>query len=100
MTNLPAPDCPTYCLYGTNKPTELWYEYNNGLFEQPTTIHYDPQGDGVVPLASLQKCLEKNPVACRTFDLVSHGDLVKDPEFFLEVSSILAGTASGGCPAQ
>ena len=72
IANMPAPGVPTYCLYGTNKETELWYEYGNGLFEQPTTIHYETAGDGVVPLASLQKCQEFNPVDTKEFDLLSH----------------------------
>jgi hypothetical protein len=98
-----------YCLYGTNKKTELFYEYADGLDYQPTMIHYEDGGDGVVPLQSLLKCLEMGPVASRSFNLVGHGgefipnwslpsrrlipacptDLVRDPFFFEEVMKIL-----------
>jgi len=91
LTELPNPNVPIYCLYGTNKQTELWYEYGNGLNEQPTVIHYEQEGDGVVPIQSLKKCLSMNPVSTRTFNLISHGDLVKDPFFFNEVMNILNG---------
>lgn len=60
-------------MYGTNKQTELWYEYGNGLAYQPTTIHYEQEGDGVVPIQSLKKCEEMNPILSREFNLVSHG---------------------------
>jgi len=94
LTELPNPNVPIYCLYGTNKQTELWYEYGNGLNEQPTVIHYEQEGDGVVPIQSLKKCLSMNPVSTRTFNLVSHGDLVKDPLFFNEVMHIMTGSSS------
>ena len=75
LQSLPNPNVPIYCLYGTNKQTELYYEYDNGLSEQPTTIHYDQGGDGVVPIQSLRKCLSMNPVSSREFNLVSHGGM-------------------------
>mmetsp|Transcript_98577 Transcript_98577/g.147763 ORF Transcript_98577/g.147763 Transcript_98577/m.147763 type:complete len:431 (+) Transcript_98577:2-1294(+) len=94
LSTLPNPNVPIYCLYGTNKQTELYYEYKNGLGEQPTTIHYEQTGDGVVPLQSLQKCLSMNPVLSREFNLVGHGDLVKDPLFFNQVMNIVTGNLS------
>ena len=51
----------------------MWYEYGDGLDNPPTEIHYETGGDGVVPLQSLLKCLDMNPVASRSFNLVSHG---------------------------
>jgi len=94
LDSLPNPNVPVYCLYGTNKQTELWYEYGNGLAYQPTTIHYEQEGDGVVPIQSLKKCEEMNPILSREFNLVSHGDLIKDPFFFNQVMEIVTGTAT------
>merc|ERR1711879_1049856 len=79
LSTLPNPNVPIYCLYGTNKQTEIYYEHT---------------GDGVVPLQSLQKCLSMNPVLSREFNLVGHGDLVKDPLFFNQVMNIVTGNLS------
>eukprot|EP00339_Tiarina_fusa_P022426 CAMPEP_0117062272 /NCGR_PEP_ID=MMETSP0472-20121206/43379_1 /TAXON_ID=693140 ORGANISM="Tiarina fusus, Strain LIS" /NCGR_SAMPLE_ID=MMETSP0472 /ASSEMBLY_ACC=CAM_ASM_000603 /LENGTH=358 /DNA_ID=CAMNT_0004781329 /DNA_START=76 /DNA_END=1153 /DNA_ORIENTATION=+ len=49
LENLPSPNVPTYCLYGTNTETEIFYDYGNGLDAQPTKIYYEKSGDGVVP---------------------------------------------------
>jgi len=94
LATLPNPNVPVYCLYGTNKQTELWYEYADGLSSPPTTIHYDQGGDGVVPIQSLQKCQDMNPVLSREFNLLSHGDLIKDPVFFRQVLCIVTGEVS------
>ena len=75
VANMPNPNVPIYCIYGTNKETELWYEYGNGLNDQPTVIHYETAGDGVVPLASLQKCSSFNPVETKEFNLLGHSGL-------------------------
>jgi len=91
LSALPNPNVPTYCLYGTNVDTEISYEYANGLNEQPTTIFYERTGDGTVPIQSLLKCLDMNPVASREFNLLGHTDLVRDPAFFEEVMRILSG---------
>jgi len=91
LVTLPNPNVPVYCLYGTNKQTELWYEYGDGLDNPPTEIHYETGGDGVVPLQSLLKCLDMNPVASRSFNLVSHGELIRDPLFFNEIMKIVTG---------
>jgi len=95
---LQNPDVPTFCLYGTGNPTEISFEYADGLNQQPTKINCENEGDGVVPLSSLRKCNSMNPLACKTFNLLSHSDLIKDQLFFAEVSAILNNSyVPGGC---
>merc|ERR1711862_232366 len=59
-----------------------------GLDQDPTTIHYDENGDGTVPSASFLKCDQMNPLLSRTFPNVNHEELVKDSgviEFIVDV---------------
>ena len=72
LSALPSPNVPTYCLYGTNVQTEVAYEYANGLDQQPTKVIYEQTGDGTVPIQSLEKCLDMQPVASREFNLLGH----------------------------
>merc|ERR1712110_45104 len=90
LSELPSPNVPTYCLYGTNVETPIAFDYANGLGEQPTSIFY-ANGDGTVPLDSLLKCLDMSPVSSREFNMLGHTDLIRDPAFFEEVMKILSG---------
>lgn len=76
VVSMPNPNVPMYCIYGTNKETEYSYEYGNGLFNLPTNITYENDGDGVVPLVSLEKCQSYNPIETKVFNLLSHGGLI------------------------
>jgi len=95
LANLLTPGVETYCLYGVNYPTETSYEYEDGLFAQPTCISCG-DGDGVVPIKSLQRCAHMNPIATKTFNLVGHMDLVKDPLFFNYLMEIVTGKITSG----
>mmetsp|Transcript_21243 Transcript_21243/g.82420 ORF Transcript_21243/g.82420 Transcript_21243/m.82420 type:complete len:432 (+) Transcript_21243:28-1323(+) len=92
VVNMENPAVPIHCLYGINKDTELWYEYADGLSEPATAVHCG-NGDGVVPIQSLEKCQEFDPLSTKTFNLVNHGDIMKDPAFFSYVGALLTDTS-------
>eukprot|EP01125_Pyxidicula_operculata_P021779 TRINITY_DN8631_c0_g1_i1.p1 TRINITY_DN8631_c0_g1~~TRINITY_DN8631_c0_g1_i1.p1 ORF type:complete len:497 (-),score=122.32 TRINITY_DN8631_c0_g1_i1:43-1533(-) len=90
---LPAPSVPTHCLYGFGLETELQFNYVNGWTNDPE-ISYDSQGDGVVPLASLQGCKEwegkqSQPITIKEFNLRGHNDILEDQEVFDYIINIL-----------
>jgi len=55
LPSMKAPEVHTHCLYGTNKPTEIEYNYSN-WDNDPDDINTSDRGDGTVPLKSLQQC--------------------------------------------
>jgi len=87
-----SPEVPIHCLYGVNTDTQLWYEYRDGLDEYPTAVHYG-DGDGTVPIQSLEKCLEFDPVSTKTFDLIDHNEILNDPVFLAYVGALLTNAA-------
>ncbi len=84
-----APEVHTHCLYGTNKPTEIAYVYKNvdggknWFYQDPVEIDTSDQGDGTVPLRSLQQCQtwskqQKETVVIKEFDESDHVSVLQD----------------------
>lgn len=85
VENLHAPGVPVHCAYGYGVPTEYFYSYEKGWDEDPV-IFDDQDGDGTVPLYSLQECQrwatqQTQPVDNKEFNLIGHSDILHDDEF-------------------
>lgn len=85
VESLHAPQVPVHCAYGYGVPTESFYTYSNGFSEDPI-IDESQDGDGTVPLYSLQECQrwvkeQPQPVDNKEFNLVGHSDILHDEEF-------------------
>lgn len=83
---LKTPNVPVHCAYGTGVPTEVYYNYPTGDFDDDPIIDESNLGDGTVPLESLQQCtiwakLQTQPVDIQEFTLVGHGDILHDDGF-------------------
>lgn len=94
IESLTAPNVPVYCAYGTGVPTEVAYDYGNSNFGEDPIIDESNLGDGTVPLYSLQECQiwsskQSSPVQWKEFDLVGHGDILKDKEFLYWLQGIV-----------
>jgi len=82
--SMKAPEVHTHCLYGTNKPTEIEYTYPNSNWdEDPTEINTSDQGDGTVPLKSLQQCQtwstqQSETIEIKEFDESDHLSVLQD----------------------
>lgn len=85
VENLHAPGVPVNCAYGKGVDTEHFYTYANADYNQDPVMTFD-DGDGTVPLYSLQECqswakAQSQPVDVQEFDLTGHSDILHDDEF-------------------
>jgi len=86
IPSLKPPTVPTYCLYGTNNPTEFFYHYPTNDFDSdPTIIDTSDLGDGTVPLRSLKECStwesqQTQPVTVQEFDMRDHTSIIEDED--------------------
>ncbi|EDV22036.1 Group XV phospholipase A2 [Trichoplax sp. H2] len=100
LSTLHAPNVTVYCWHGINVPTPNSFYYKDDNFEkQPDITHTD--GDGTVPLRSLQVCQnwkkqQTKPVSVRSFPGVSHMGILGDESVIMGILSI----ATGGHPSH
>ena len=97
IKGIPAPQIEVHCWHGVNVPTieQLIYRGDfppTSSFVHPTIKTGD--GDGTVTLRSMQACLrwreqQSKPVHYRTFDSMSHEDIITHKDLVLEVVNIL-----------
>lgn len=86
IENLHGPEVPVHCVYGFGVPTEMFYSYPEGDFSKDPIITETNQGDGTVPLYSLQECqdwakYQSAPVDIKAFELVGHSDILHNDNF-------------------
>jgi len=96
MANMTAPFVPTYCIYGTHHKTEMSFHYDTADFNSdPSSTEFSDEGDGTVPLQSLQECgawKEFQPdVIVKEFDVGSHVDIISTEHVIHYVLDIITG---------
>lgn len=89
-----APRTATHCIYGYGLPTEHFYNYTEGWDKQPVIVS-DNNGDGTVPLESLQECKKWGTEQTQSvdhveFDLVGHSAILEDQDVFDYIISVVA----------
>ena len=95
LGDLQAPGVEVHCLYGTGIKTEMSYTYSTDDFSSQPTIHYSDEGDGTVPLASLQECKtwehsQSPPVNIVEYHLRDHQKILTDADvidYILQVTT-------------
>jgi len=91
--NMTAPMVPTYCLYGTDQPTELYYDYSDGDYNSDPVIYYTNEGDGTVPLRSLKECVswqnDQQNVVIQEFDESDHTSILEDQNVINYILNII-----------
>jgi len=94
--NMTAPMVPTYCLYGTDQPTELYYDYRGEGYDADPVIYYTNAGDGTVPLQSLQECVtwqnDQPNVVIQEFDESDHTSILEDQNLINYILNIVTSS--------
>ncbi|EDV22034.1 Group XV phospholipase A2 [Trichoplax sp. H2] len=98
LTTLQAPNVTVYCWHGIGVKTPNIFQYDSDNFDQkPKVIEVD--GDGRVPLPSLQVCRrwkdeQSQPVSYRSLPGVTHVGILSNERVVLDILSV----ATGGQP--
>jgi len=106
LPQMQPPQVTTYCLYGYGTPTLIELQYENfvpGQYQTPKASNTSDLGDGTVPLLSLGECKswsteQSQPVNCREYQLISHGDVLKDGPLISDLLKIVTNQSPiSGC---
>ena len=96
----PAPNVPTYCLYGVKVPTPLKYTYSKNFDGRTGTTGWEPNavngdGDGTVNIESSRVCHQWSsmpsefPFRYMTFDGVGHNAIIDNSNVLAEIDKIV-----------
>lgn len=86
------PNVPVLCLYGSNVNTPVSYVYKSGSFPDGSPVEVMSNGDGTVPLNSLNGCKhwkQDQPVIVKDFPSNEHNGILRNKTFIDFVKDVL-----------
>src|ERR1044072_113290 len=86
---------------GTNRSTEIEYWYGSTDFdEEPVRVGYTKEGDGLLPLKSMENCVkwtksdQTESIVMQTFDMKGESNMLEDEAVIHYILDIITAQPS------